>query len=618
MMGVHMRGWRGRVGGFVAAAIVGCCGIGCGDEAGSGGGGFGGGGGLGTDAGTHTVTLVNHCRQPVWVASNEASPERPSDWALAPTCDSDAECADGQTCSEHACTCSADSDCAFQTPSGTPAARCDLESGRCTSSATVDVSPGWSGRFWARTECSGAEDAFVCATGQCGPDSGSDFDCAATAATANRATLFELSAAGTSGIDNFDVSLVSGYNVPVVVTVELPEDHATWKPDTDYAAGAQILEMVGEHNFGFTAAGKPGRSGMTKPDFPATWTDSVSDGADLRWVNVGPQCERSGCESDLLTTCPPALQVKSGNSVVACDAPANQCVDSMASCHDELSYYQCQNNGGPKDLFGNVLDLQSPNADTYVCFSADDCPPGTTCELDPEFVSGFTMPQGTGLCLPVTQNGGCAPGDEGKPCPLRTYPFVDYQCQTLTGRASNAQVCIPPTSGGFGDLWWNSANWSEVIPKRSCTADAGCAAGDKCLSQPFMGGSKECATGDASCSCHTPKRCGTADSGANGGCPGPRQCLNDVGAPNGGDVDCTKETCYCGPQAIFSSTCGPTNPDWQRAEAAVGNWATVFKEACPVAYSYQYDDPSSNWSCPNPADDLVDYRVEFCFAPSSP
>ena len=481
---------------------------------------------------------------------------------------------------------------------------------------SVTLSAGWSGRFWPRTACSGSDTSLVCETGQCGPSSGGNIDCTVQGATANDATLFELSSAAAGGTDNFDVSLVSGYNVPVVVTVQLPADQAVWEPNTIYAAGTQIVETIGTDIFRFTAAGSSGTSGATKPDFPATWNAEVKDGPDIEWINTGPVCQTSGCVADLLATCPTELQVMVGGNMVACDAPANACVPTTATCHDDLPFYQCQNNAGVKDLFGNVMTLQSPNADTFVCFSEDDCPAGTTCQLDPAFEQGsFAFPSGAGLCTPVTQNGGCAPGDDGEPCPSRAFPFVEYRCHTLAGGGADAQVCVPSVISGFGDLWWNAANWSEVA-STSCTDDGGCSGDQKCLAPPFMRGHAQCTQSQPNCACYSPKTCAVSTSAPNGNCPGPNQCLNQDGVPDRTDgVNCTTETCYCGPQGVYSGTCGPTNPGWNAAATGVGNWPAVFKAACPVAYAYQFDDPSSNWSCKNGQSDLVDYRVEFCLAP---
>ena len=595
--------------------IVGCASlvaVGCAD---SGAGGNGGTGGMGGDVGgsleMHTVKFLNSCQQQIWLASNVASPAADSDWALAPACTNDMDCADGQTCDAGACTCASDDDCAFGADAGTPSAKCNTIAGQCISEVEVQLPAGWQGRFWGRTGCSGSSSSFACDSGQCGVASGSDFDCGANGDTANQATLFELAAAGESGTDNYDVSLVSGYNLPISVVAALPPNESRWKANTSYTAGTVIIEKIGRDVFGFTAGGvSPATSGTAKPAFSGTWTEQTTDGSGgLFWTNVGPMCQRSGCDKDLLLTCPSALQSTSGQS---CDAPANVCVPAMEACNDDLPYYQCQNNAGPTDLFSNVLNIQSPNAETYVCFSAADCPAGTSCTLDPTFKdAGFKLPSEAGLCLPVTQNGGCLPSDDGKPCPASAFPFVEYQCQTLADGGANLQVCVPPITSGFGNLWWNAANWSQVMAPVMCSDDDGCTGDQKCLEAPTMGGARQCSGSD--CTCYESKPCGTGDSGANDGCPGPDQCLNSVGVPNGtSDVECADVTCYCGPQGIYSGVCGPTNPEWNTAAGNVGNWASVFKDACPIAYSYQFDDPSSNWSCPNPSDGLVNYEVEFC------
>lgn len=73
---------------------------------------------------------------------------------------------------------------------------------------------GWSGRLWARTGC--AQDAagrFACATGDCGTGT---LECAGRDG-ATPATLAEFTLDGTGGLDFYDVSLVDGYNLPVLV-----------------------------------------------------------------------------------------------------------------------------------------------------------------------------------------------------------------------------------------------------------------------------------------------------------------------------------------------------------------------------------------------------------------
>uniref|UniRef100_A0A0D3GYC1 Thaumatin-like protein n=1 Tax=Oryza barthii TaxID=65489 RepID=A0A0D3GYC1_9ORYZ len=80
-------------------------------------------------------------------------------------------------------------------------------------SRTMSVPTGWSGRLWGRTLCS-TDDAgkFTCVTGDCG--SGRQ-DCAGGGA-APPATLAEFTMDGSGGMDFYDVSLVDGYNLPML------------------------------------------------------------------------------------------------------------------------------------------------------------------------------------------------------------------------------------------------------------------------------------------------------------------------------------------------------------------------------------------------------------------
>jgi hypothetical protein len=86
-------------------------------------------------------------------------------------------------------------------------------------SATVDAPTGWSGRMWARTLCS--EDAtgkFTCGTGDCGSGA---LQCNGGGA-APPASLAEFTLDGSGGMDFFDVSLVDGYNLPMLVQPSSP------------------------------------------------------------------------------------------------------------------------------------------------------------------------------------------------------------------------------------------------------------------------------------------------------------------------------------------------------------------------------------------------------------
>ncbi|CAN6215618.1 unnamed protein product [Urochloa humidicola] len=85
----------------------------------------------------------------------------------------------------------------------------------------VTVASAWSGRIWARTLCatnSSSGGAFACATADCGSGA---VECSGLGA-APPATLAEFTLAGGEGDDFYDVSLVDGFNVPVLVAPQAP------------------------------------------------------------------------------------------------------------------------------------------------------------------------------------------------------------------------------------------------------------------------------------------------------------------------------------------------------------------------------------------------------------
>ncbi|GLT41931.1 hypothetical protein SLA2020_159580 [Shorea laevis] len=118
--------------------------------------------------------------------------------------------------------------------------------------ALYNVPDGWSGRIWARTGCSfdknGGNASSICQTGDCGPS----VNC--TSPGNLPVTIAELTLGVGGLIDYYDVSLVDGFNVPIVV----------------------------------------------KP------------------ANGKGNCSTAGCDGDLRDTCPPELAVKPNGTVTAC------------------------------------------------------------------------------------------------------------------------------------------------------------------------------------------------------------------------------------------------------------------------------------------------------------
>ncbi|XP_072994299.1 pathogenesis-related thaumatin-like protein 3.5 isoform X1 [Typha latifolia] len=84
-----------------------------------------------------------------------------------------------------------------------------LDSGQ---TVRIPAPPGWSGRIWARTGCEfDGDEAGMCQTGDCG----GRMECHGVGALPP-ATLFEITLGKGTDEDFYDVSLVDGYNLPLV------------------------------------------------------------------------------------------------------------------------------------------------------------------------------------------------------------------------------------------------------------------------------------------------------------------------------------------------------------------------------------------------------------------
>jgi len=129
------------------------------------------------------------------------------------------------------------------------------------------VPPKWSGRLWGRTLCS--QDSigkFSCVTGDC---ASSTIECAGGNAQPP-ATLAEFTLNGAGGLDFFDVSLVDGYNLPLLI--------------------------------------------------------------EPRGATGGGNCMVTGCMADLNAACPTELKVMSSGSGVACKSACEAFGDPQYCC----------------------------------------------------------------------------------------------------------------------------------------------------------------------------------------------------------------------------------------------------------------------------------------------
>ncbi|EYU37935.1 hypothetical protein ABFS82_02G009900 [Erythranthe guttata] len=145
-----------------------------------------------------------------------------------------------------------------------------LEPGK---SRTLRVPNSWSGRVWARTHCSTdpSTGKFLCLTADCGSGK---LECAGAGAIPP-ASLAEFTLDGDQGLDFYDVSLVDGYNLPMLIV----------------------------------AKGGTGGAG----------------------------CSPTGCLVDLNGACPRELSVARGREGIACRSACEAFRDPMYCCSDAYS-----------------------------------------------------------------------------------------------------------------------------------------------------------------------------------------------------------------------------------------------------------------------------------------
>ncbi|KAK8270275.1 hypothetical protein V6Z11_D11G183300 [Gossypium hirsutum] len=172
-------------------------------------------------------------------------------------------------------------------------------------STSISVPPSWSGRISGRTHCgTDSSGNFSCLTGDCGT---SRPECSGNSSI--QATLAEFYFNSSVGSDFYDVSLVDGFNLPL---------------------------MISPHG------------------------------------GTGDDCNSTGCVADLNGDCPSELKVVNGSETVACKSactafgPPQYCCDTTNTCKP-TSYEQFFKSRCPNAYSYPQDDANS----TFSCFAAD-------------------------------------------------------------------------------------------------------------------------------------------------------------------------------------------------------------------------------------------------------
>ncbi|KAL0356592.1 UNVERIFIED_CONTAM: Thaumatin-like protein 1 [Sesamum calycinum] len=441
-----------------------------------------------------------------------------------------------------------------------------LQSGK---SRTLRVPRSWSGRLWARTHCSTdpSTGKFSCATADCGSGK---LECAGSGAIPP-ATLAEFTLNGDQGLDFYDVSLVDGYNLPMLI---IPK--------------------------GGTRGGPGG-------------------------------CSSTGCLVDLNGACPRELAVARGNGSresVACKSACEAFGDPVYCCSEA---YNTPNTCSPSvySLFFKHACPRSysyaydDKTSTFTCASADYiiifCPlPYTRMTQDslPScFISGRNRTVAFGATFTFVNK-----------CEYTVWPGILANAGSPTLDSTGFE--LPPDSSRtfIAPAGWSGRFWGRTGCTFSGSEPGSCQTGDCGSGQAECNGS-----GAAPPATLAEFTLGTGGldfydvslvdgynlpmivetTGGSGMCAS-TGCVTDLNRV------CPSELRVGGGEACKSACEAFGSPEYccsgtfnSPATCRPSVYSQMFKSACPRSYSYAYDDPTSTFTCSG-----ADYTVTFC--PSMP
>ncbi len=371
------------------------------------------------------------------------------------------------------------------------------------------------------------------------------------------ATLFEPTT--NSGTDvNYDLSNVSGYNMPVQVTVSAQPPANSQYPDNCYQPQCvSDLNPVCPLNLQVTQA-------------PTTTVTSIACGGGL-------YCQAGSCKACKPgTSCDPSSQF---TCVVGCNDPDDQCNQNPGNaanldCNsaipspgdgswtaDGSSYfdmYAASNQSGNVDRNHKGTAMSSQNQANPVCWTdpdldaSIDCLPNQTCDTTDFASLGF--PPDMGVC--VYNSASMPPGDTGGLAP-------QHHCGAATDPGAAGDAC---------------GNYAYVGP-------------------PYMTLNYPDAQG-YTCQDVTITQAGY-DSVATMACI---PAVNPSATPTPVAGLGTYATPAISGAALYNGYAAPVNPEWLAAAVQAGGGTPFYKafsKACPHAYAWTYDDNAGGFSCNN-------------------
>lgn len=515
------------------------------------------------------MSFVNECGETVWLGgvTNSLS----GGWVLPARtpCISSDDCAEGLSCD-------------------TSLGLCKLVLVLPTESSIGGLEKV-SGRFWPRTGCNFEADGSCpgghncCATGGCTVDGPFGLQCAQSGVAPVTVAEFTLQS-GNGKNDFYDVSVIDGFNVPVEMAPDSSPPCEAGFADCDYWCGNPGSRY-------------PSTTGLA--DFPCDW-------------QLGEDC---GSKPELRVVAPTIVE-----SAMDCGDPTqfrDTSIGGVCTCGLDADGGRLESDcaGGELCGFGNNEIIG-----TRVCGEAAGCTTGKVLCAPPYFLGSGGDP--------CSNNSNCASGmcDAGR-CTASPVDFLACSEPLKVARSCTGPEECPALIG------FSCAGDQDCPASTECVPLGGSPGGGKVCRQRCQGGKCTAAACSSDADCLTQNghpngtfsRCDTSThqcvgtvaslfqaSGLNG-----QSCYisyyETQTAPSascgGCPTDCEDPPCLPWPEPPPTHTCLNSNPDWK---AIAEPYAALYKDVCPTAYTFPFDDPTSTFQCSGGTPNTVSYTVTFC------
>ncbi len=341
-------------------------------------------------------------------------------------------------------------------------------------------------------------------------------------------------------------------------------------------------------------------SGVCETSTPMSCTTSAE-------CNNNSQCKMDFCDNDPSMTCTIDSECGAGNSCIKVKSCTN---NPGKTCTDDVNCNVAVCSGGECQCIPNLCVSGTCTNDALSCNVDSDCETTCTgsCTDSPAELFDCNDLVQTNKQVACSVDSDC-PSLVGLPactshsdCPVNTT-CENFGAKPAPGKPEIAKVCRLTCSGGF-------CSGPTCSDNSDCTGISNGVS----LSGTFM----QCDTGLGSCvATNTSLYEGAGLTGQSCYINYYDEQVSPSVSCNGCPTICDDPPCMPAqaantnwPAPALGDSCLNTNTDWVSiAEPLVEG----FKKACPSAYSFPFDDPTSTYQCTNNTlSNSMSYQVTFC------